>query len=511
MPSRFRRRRLQRRRLGRSPENVGNDRRRRAPRVAVIGLDCVPPRLVFDRWRGQLPNLGRLMSQGLWGALRSTHPPITVPAWASMVTGKDPGQLGLYGFRNRRSFAYDDLSLVHARSTSEAKVWDIASQAKRDVIILGVPQTYPPPCVNGVAVSCFLTPKGASFTHPASLQTEIEAVVPDYVFDVGEYRGGDKAVLLEQIYDKTRKHFRLAQHLLETQPWDLFMMVEMGPDRLHHGFWNYCDADDPRQQPGNRFTSAMIDYYRFLDRQVGGLLDVIGDEATVLVVSDHGARRMEGGIAINEWLRRCGLLCVHQEPMHAGPLKMEQIDWSRTRAWGDGGYCGRIFINRKGREPQGIVASEEYEALRDELIARIASLCDPQGRDLQSHAHRPQTLYAETNGIAPDLLVYFGDLAWRAIGSIGHESIYVDSNDARMDGANHDWDGILILRPGGAAGMSAELLDCDILDVAPTILHYLGLAVPQDMRGRILDGTRLAGMMTPIDPVARQHDAAESC
>ncbi|HVM96495.1 MAG TPA: alkaline phosphatase family protein, partial [Candidatus Acidoferrales bacterium] len=79
------------------------DSRGRKEKVAVIGLDCVPPQLVFERWVELLPNLRRLMGEGAWGSLRSCDPPITVPAWASMVTGKDPGQLGVYGFRNRGS------------------------------------------------------------------------------------------------------------------------------------------------------------------------------------------------------------------------------------------------------------------------------------------------------------------------------------------------------------------------------------------------------------------------
>ena len=83
-------------------------------RLLVIGLDCETPQFVFDEWRSDLPNLDRLMKEGVHGKLESTIPPITVPAWSSMLSSKDPGQLGLYGFRNRKSYHYEELYFANA-------------------------------------------------------------------------------------------------------------------------------------------------------------------------------------------------------------------------------------------------------------------------------------------------------------------------------------------------------------------------------------------------------------
>jgi predicted AlkP superfamily phosphohydrolase/phosphomutase len=478
-------------------------------RVAVIGLDCVPPSLVFERWREQLPNLRRLMDGGMWGPLRSCHPPITVPAWASMVTGKDPGQLGVYGFRNRRSYGYDDLGLAHSKSSTQPSVWDIASQAGKQVILLGVPQTYPPPLVNGCVVSCFLTPSRAAYTYPAALQEEIDALVPEYVFDVEGFRTTDKTALLARIYDKTRKHFQVARHLVATRPWDFFMMVEMGTDRIHHAFWNHGDPQHPDYDPADSLAPAIGDYYRFLDDEIGALLRLIDDDTVVLVVSDHGARRMEGAIAINEWLQRSGYLALSQTPVRPTALRAELVDWTRTRAWADGGYCGRIYLNVAGREPNGIVDPGDYERTREELIAAVETLADADGCGLGSAAYRPQDIYAETRGIAPDLLVYFGDLAWRAVGSVGHDGIHIAENDTGPDGANHDWDGIVIVNEPSAGARHGRLQECGIMDVAPTILRHLGLPVPGDMRGRVIDAERLVHMSpTPRALVSPQPHAA---
>ena len=106
---------------------------------------------------------------------------------------------------------------------------------------------------------------------------------------------------------------------------------------------------------------------------------MIPDDAHVIVVSDHGAQCMEGGIALNEWLIQQGYLVLHEPP--AGPSRLEalKIDWSRTTAWGSGGYYGRLFLNVKGREPQGLIAPEDYEATRDRLIAELEALGDPAG------------------------------------------------------------------------------------------------------------------------------------
>jgi len=457
-------------------------------KVAVIGLDCAPPRLVFDLWRAQLPALKALMDHGAWGALRSCHPPITVPAWSSMLSSKDPGQLGFYGFRNRRNHGYAEYAFANSNHVKHDRVWDILSRAGKRVVLLGVPQTYPPPPVHGCAVSCFLTPSNDSaYTHPPQLKAEIEQVAGGYVFDVDDFRTADKAALLDRIYAKTRKHFRVARHLVRTQPWDFFMMVEMGTDRIHHGFWKYFDAAHPRHEPGSALEHAMRDYYREVDQQLGELLALMEPETTVLVVSDHGAKKMDGGICFNEWLIRRGDLRLRSYPDRMTPISPQLIDWGATRAWGDGGYYGRLFLNVRGREPQGVIDPRDYERVRDELIAVIAAIEDPDGRVIGSRAYRPEELYREVNGVAPDLIVYFGDLNWRSVGSVGLRSIHSFSNDTGPDDANHDWDGIFILRDGQRDLGGVRLDGLQLMDVAPTILRCFGLPIPPDMIGTSID------------------------
>ena len=461
-----------------------------ASRVMVIGLDCAAPQLVFDRWLDELPTIRSLVERGTWGVLRSCDPPITVPAWSSMTSSRNPGALGFYGFRNRRDRSYDQLALADSRAVKVPRVWDVLSMRRRPVVVLGVPQTYPVSRVNGVMVSCFLTPdtETSQYTYPAELKQEIEGLVGHYMVDVEEFRTERKDWLLEQIDVMTDKRFRVAEHLLETKPWDLFFMVEMGTDRIHHGFWRYFDAEHRLYEPGNRFEHAIRDYYRQVDARLAGLLRHADDDTAVLVVSDHGAKRMDGGICVNEWLRREGYLVLKQEPSGPTRLTPDLIDWERTVAWGEGGYYCRLFLNVQRREPQRVVPAADYERVRDELKAKLEALGDENGRPIGTVAHRAEDLYPEARNIAPDLLVYFGDLYWRSVGQVGTGTVHVFENDTGPDDANHAHEGMYVLAgPGVAAGPGGQR---DLKDVAPTILDLLGEAIPQDMEGRSLLGDR---------------------
>jgi len=362
-----------------------------ASRALVIGLDCAAPQLVFDQWLDQLPTIRGLTERGAWGVLRSCDPPITVPAWSSMTSSRSPGSLGFYGFRNRRDHSYDKLTFADSRSVRVPRVWDLLSTRGRPVIVLGVPQTYPVSRVNGVMVSCFLTPdtETSQYTYPAGLKGEIEALVGRYLVDVRNFRTDDKDRLLAEIEEMTEKRFRVAEHLLETRPWDLFFMVEMGTDRIHHGFWRFTDPEHRLYEPGNRFEHAMLDYYKRLDAKIASLLRHADEDTAVLVVSDHGAKRIDGGICVNEWLRQEGYLVLKEEPAEPARLTPDMIDWPKTTAWGEGGYYCRLFLNVAGREPEGLVAAEDYERVRTELKEKLEALGDDQGRPIGTLAHRP--------------------------------------------------------------------------------------------------------------------------
>jgi predicted AlkP superfamily phosphohydrolase/phosphomutase len=452
-------------------------------KVMLVGLDCAEPSLVLERWKDELPTLSALVDRGACGRLTSVIPPITVPAWSCMMASKTPGDLGVYGFRNRSDHSYEGGFIATSDAIREPRLWDLVTRAGGSSVVLSVPGTFPPRPLNGVMVSCFLTPSLESqYTYPPLLRTEVERVVGEYVFDTKDFRTEDKAYLLRQVYEMTDRRFRLAEHLAQTKPWRFFAMVEMGTDRMHHGFWKYMDPEHRKHEPGSPYADAILDYHRHVDGLVGRLLEQADEDTVVFVLSDHGAKRLDGGIRINEWLRQEGLLATLAEPDGPCSIRDVGVDWPRTTAWGEGGYYARVFLNVKGREPEGVVEPDEYEAVRDDLARRIAAIPDDRGNPLATAVYKPEDLYVEPRGVAPDLIVVFDDLYWRSVGTIGgDEGIQTLENDTGPDDANHAQDGLYIAAgPGIAAGVRS---DAHLLDVAPTVLEILGIPEPAGMRG----------------------------
>jgi predicted AlkP superfamily phosphohydrolase/phosphomutase len=140
----------------------------------------------------------------------------------------------------------------------------------------------------------------------------------------------------------------------------------------------------------------------------------------------------------------------------------------------------------KGREPQGTVEASEYDRLRSELIEKIEAIPDEKGRPIGTKVFRPEEFYQTRNGVAPDLMVYFGNLAWRSAGTVGRNSIHTFENDTGPDDANHGQHGIFIAAPAGGKSRAGQLQGLQIQDVAPTILKVFDLPIPGDMEGKVV-------------------------
>jgi predicted AlkP superfamily phosphohydrolase/phosphomutase len=216
------------------------------------------------------------------------------------------------------------------------------------------------------------------------------------------------------------------------------------------------------------------------------MLSLFDRDTAVLLVSDHGAKSMVGGICVNEWLMKLGYLRLKQVPSVPTPFSKVEIDWEHTTAWADGGYYARLFLNVRGREPQGQVAPGDYETVRERLMAEVAAIEDPSGKNIGSVALRPQELYKVQRGVPPDLIIYFGNLDWRSVGSVGYGSIYTFENDTGPDDANHAQHGIFAMRVPGRVDTGRRLAGLRLYDVAPTILDLYGIPVPPEMQGRVI-------------------------
>jgi predicted AlkP superfamily phosphohydrolase/phosphomutase len=452
----------------------------------LIGLDCVPPALAFERYAELMPCLSRLRAAGAWAKLRSTIPPITVPAWTAMVSGRDPGELGLYGFRTRPAGEYA-LRTIDSRDVQCERVWDVLARAGKRSSVLFVPPSYPPFKLHGELVSCFLTPPEATATSfPERLSGELAARFGSYLPDV-DLRGAD-ATVFEALCAMTEQHFAQARYLWETRDPDFLMLVEIGPDRLHHAFYAALDPAHPRHDPHSPLNALGPRYYALLDAELARLVALADADTAIVVASDHGARPLTGCFLINQWLIERGLLVLREPLATPTPLTPALVDWSRTQAWAEGGYYARVFLNVRGREPQGSVAPEAARALCDQLQHELSELRGPKGEPWQNRIERPDQLYRATRGDAPDLLAFFDQLSVRALATVGASGLYSERDPRGGDAANHDPHGIFVLSGAGVAARG-ELGECSIHDVGASVLGLFDLPVPQGWLG--LDRTRI--------------------
>jgi predicted AlkP superfamily phosphohydrolase/phosphomutase len=395
------------------------------------------------------------------------------------MTGRTPGELGIYGFRNRRGGGYDDQVIATSDMVREPRAWEVLSDAGYRSVVIGVPGTYPPRPLRGDLVSCFLAPSvDVEYTWPPELRQEIAATVGRYRLDVEGFRSDDRAGVLDAVHEMTATRFELARHLVRTRDWDFFMMVEMGADRLQHALWAYAHPGHRNYRVDAVLNVALEEYYARLDAEIGSLLAEFDGDTDVVVLSDHGARDMVGGFRINEWLRQAGYLVLRSEPPAPTPVTRADVDWRLTTAWAEGGYYSRVCLNVAGREPLGRVPVAEYEATRARLAEELAAVAGPDGRPLGNRAHRPEDLYPAVRGCAPDLIVYLGDLAWRAIGTLGPDhSLFTTENDGGPDDANHAFEGFLVAAGPGVA-VRGEVQGMQLVQMAPTILRRYGVAPP---------------------------------
>ena len=430
-----------------------------------------------------MPRMQELLKRSSYGTLLSTDPPITVPAWAVMFSGIDPGSLGIYGFRHRRPGTYWDTYVPTSRTLFQPLVWDLLSRVGKRVCVIGMPPGYPPPRVNGVYISDFLTPDSATdYVAPASLRDEINQVAQGYKFDV-TFRADDRGRIGEELISLTQKHFAVARHLWAKEPWDFFALHEIGPDRIHHTFWKYFDRAHPRYEENPKYVALVERYYQMLDGEIGKLLDQAPPDVRVMVLSDHGSQAMAGCFCINEWLIQKGYLTLKGPRPPAGtPLEKASIDWSKTTAWGAGGYYARLFYNVKGREPEGVIDPKEVPAFEERLRKDLEAVRRPDGQPLGSDVRSPHKVYREVRGDAPDLMVYFGKVDWRSAGTIGYDTLFLEENDTGPDDSVHSFEGIYAISGPGVEGTGPGPTE-KLIDIGPSVLAYMGQPIPKSVQG----------------------------
>lgn len=501
-------------------------------RVIVIALDGATFD-ILDPWMdaGELPTLRRLRDEGLQAPLMTTFPPITAAAWNSFMTGKNPGKHGIFEFLQRKDgdYAVEPMNASKRRAPS---LWRLLSNEKKRVVVVNVPTTYPPEPVRGALVCGMPVPQTRDdFAYPPELAAEVKSWLPDYSINATSvYIRGKAEDFLQDIRQKMNQRLTVTEKLMSCEEWDFAMVHILGTDRIQHEFWHCMDETHPEHSgEALQYQHAIRDFFKDVDGQLDRILQHADEDTTVFVISDHGFGPLTKFVYLNSWLLDEGFLVLKRNAlttlkrlafrfgfsptniyklvsmlgmggvrggMDMGTrqklldtlfLSFQDVDWSRTKAYARGNF-GQIFVNLKDREPAGIVAQgAEYDAVVTDIIGRLHDLKDPEtGAVLFGDAKRRDELFSgDQLWRAPDIAVFMEDERYVPLGTADFPANTIASKAIGNTG-DHRFNGILLMHGRGVK--SGKLPKASLMDIAPTVMHLMGVAVPEDMDGRVLLG-----------------------
>ena len=504
-------------------------------KVFVLGLDGATWDLLGPlAGAGDLPNLSRLMGQGASGTLGSIFPPLSPVAWTGIMTGKNSGKHGVFEFLE---YAHNPLHgrVNSSRAIQTELVWEVAGRHGKATVAGGVPMSYPPRPAPGFYLGDFLSPADApDFASDPAIFAELEQAVGPYrPWSTAVHDGGNEAGALKELTEFLDHHLKAVQFLMKRCPWDLFMFDLMATDRIQHELWHAWEPTH-REAKGRDLSAiraGYVDFWKRLDQGVGEIEAALPPDTTLLLISDHGFGPIEWYVNFNVWLLGRGDIALQdsfyvkqkkwfydrgvtpewfynlmvrlglaeqrvgrfrgkqtgglERVAESAFLSKRHIDWSKTRAYSQGNF-GQIFVNRKGRQPQGCVEPEDVRSLLDDLKAGLMAIPHPEtGEPLVEKVLEREELYEGPHAhLAPDLTVVLRDWRYRTIGLHDFTTNKLISPSFGPTG-DHRMEGVLIAS-GPAVVPGASLGGANLLDIAPTVLHLLGVPVPGDMDGRVL-------------------------
>lgn len=482
-----------------------------ATKVVVIGLDAADldvMRPLLDR--GEMPHVAGLLAEGASGVLHSTIPPVSAPAWATFLTGLEPGRHGLYAFVVDREHR-GRMHLANVTDIHGTKLWDLCSAQGVRPVVANVPVTWPAPPVAGAAggaiVTGMLTPETPDvvFTHPPELTAEIRRKLPGYRIDLDRAMMEDRERLAARLSEITRGHRDLFLHLLRTQDWGLFVGIFTNTDRVQHAFW----------RSGRDVVDA---HFREVDSHVGEILAQVDRGRTiVMLMSDHGFQGSRWKLYVNRALEEAGLLATRraaegdehyerrrpdffeefqggrggERPTGGGLLGrvaaavgvggVVTMDWPRTQAFLWSLDTGGVAVNLRSRYEHGSVDDADYEPVRTRVIDALAALRTGDGRAAFRTVRRREDVYrGDFVHLAPDVVTEPDDSVSFGMDLDAREAL---REHKRPEGHHSPRGFVSLTGPGIRRGVRIE---GRIADCLPTILHGLGLAVPAACDGRVL-------------------------
>jgi len=501
---------------------MGKQRTKR--KIVLIWVDGGTFDVIMPLLEKELPTFQKIMRDGVNGTLISTIPPCTPTAWASLVTGVNPGKHGVYDFWDRKG---NKPVPVSSYSIQRETLWSMLNEVGKKVILLNAPMTYPPRRIRGIVVTGFMTPGNVPHTYPPDFKKRLLREFPEYSIDPRTYPspaglGSDEQLFyLEESYNLLRERREVTLYLMENFDWDLFVSVFHCTDSIQHYFWKYMDPTHPAHNPDASKTlkEAVPKAYKIVDDSIHEILKRIDEDTILIVMSDHGFGPIYKCVFLNNYLRTLGLLSTSVEGAII-PIVMERFlkslnthlpnvskfilrasktvfhrirakvdnmpsdlfseyfDWAQTKAYSLSAL-GDLSLNRSI-----LKSSQEYEDLIEYLIQKLFELTDPEDHEkIVDNVFRKQQIYSgQYVEKAPDLFLVMRKMAYMTRASlIGHQIVEPSSGYS----ASHRMEGILFMH-GKNLRRGQTLKNCNIMDLTPTILYLMGVRFPSDIDGRVL-------------------------
>lgn len=453
---------------------------------------------------GHLPHFKAFMEHGVRAELMSTVHPLTPPAWTTLMTGRTPGNHGIYDFLRaeiRRSGAF--FTLNDFRDVKCETIWSIVSRQGGRVTSLNFPLMAPPPPINGTIIPGLLSWRHLRRNiHPSTIYDRIKALpgfnAQEMSWDFEHERKGTQVLPDEELEDWNRFHiareqqwFNIVRFLMDNEPADLTAVMLDGVDKLQHSCWRFLDPKFVSPQPSgfeSRIRALCLEYFQKLDAFLGELVQRAGPDSRIFIVSDHGFGPTTSVLRINKWLEQQGYLKWNDgsgSSGDGGPKTGNKhhvlLDWEHTTAYAQSGATNGIHIRVQGDGAPGGIAPADYDAFRAKLAEQVLQIRDADGTQIVTRVMTREEAYPGTElGKAPDLTLVLHDHGFFSV--LNSEPIV---EPRPVVAGTHNPEGIFLARgPGIPAGTT--LPQQSILDVAATLLYSLGLPVPEDFESRVM-------------------------
>ena len=479
-------------------------------KVLMIGWDGAPYTLIHELLtKERLPNLQRVVAEGVIAPLQTVPYVMSPSAWSSMVTGKNAGKHGIFDFYGNELDPNYFRRPINSAALGEPTFWDVMGLYGRTVGLINLPLTYPAKELHGFIVAGMLTPHvhDPFFTYPSTLLEDYDRR-DQYIIDVEDDKQTPREHFIQTIIKMIEARTDLILHLITHHPVDTLFAVFTAPDRVQHWFWHFLDPTHPSLKHEDaatqqQYCDTIPRIYELLDAKLGIIRrqfeEVTRSEVSILVVSDHGMTSLQQIFNVNRYLASTGYLTFKpvkkwtnlQHDILAKYVNYiyGKVDWSQTKAYSIG-KRGAIYINLKGREPQGIVEEEEYDQIVTQLLDDFTRL-----DIIDKSCPRHDLFYGQHLHQAPDILIFLhkGCFPFGYIFLEENPLIMTNDNKASpfVSGIEYG-DGIFCLSDPDLSPVSKSPLHPKVQDVAPTLLSLCDLPILSDM-----DGTIFINLETP--------------